>query len=570
MELPKNIADVARRLFAERFGLRDLTLVHLVTDKHPETGRPIYHVSAVPAGKFNEKAVSLSLDEAGKLVEGAPLLLFPFVPADPAAVEPVKVKIDPPVNDLRLGECDEFTETVTVTIPKAAALGKADIYFLADVTGSMGPVIAAVKAGAANILSSLAGLGDLQFGVGSYRDFPGAPASVFIHQQNVTATTADVQTAINTWSAAGGGDGPEGQFFALDQLAQPPGGSIGWRTGSKRIIVWFGDAPAHDPICKAISGLSYDITEATVTAKLVAESIEVLALGTTTGYPAALDDDPKATSSDYGVCGAPGGTSGQATRIAAATSGIYVTGVNAATIVNTIIAQLKALLTIKNVHLEAVGAIAPFVTSITPAAGYGPLDPDHEHVLKFVVSFHGGAVDCTTRDKVFTGALNVVADGVVVGRKPTKITVPACKYTYAVKFLCGTQSDCGCGCASVRPGVYATEINILNPKCKDAHVVKRFVPLVLGGAPAGREPKVVQARAVDRVTLPSGSATMDDCCRIAELLYGAEPASTMPLTVGFLEIISDQDLHVTAAYTATDLKGNGLSIDVQTVPGKLT
>ncbi len=40
---------------------------------------------------------------------------------------------------------------------------------------------------------------------------------------------------------------------------------------------------------------------------------------------------------------------------------------------------------------------------------------------------------------------------------------------------------------------------------------------------------------------------MDDCCRIAELLYGGVPGSSIPLTVGFLEIISDQELHVTAS-----------------------
>ena len=45
--------------------------------------------------------------------------------------------------------------------------------------------------------------------------------------------------------------------------------------------------------------------------------------------------------------------------------------------------------------------------------------------------------------------------------------------------------------------------------------------------------------------LPSGAATMDDCCRIAQVLYGAVPG-TMLLTIGYLEIISDEELHVTA------------------------
>ena len=39
----------------------------------------------------------------------------------------------------------------------------------------------------------------------------------------------------------------------------------------------------------------------------------------------------------------------------------------------------------------------------------------------------------------------------------------------------------------------------------------------------------------------------------------------MPLTIGFLEIVSNVQLNVTAVYTASDLKSNGLSIDVQNI-----
>jgi len=118
--------------------------------------------------------------------------------------------------------------------------------------------------------------------------------------------------------------------------------------------------------------------------------------------------------------------------------------------------------------------------------------------------------------------------------------------------------------------MYATEINILNPKCNEATIVKRFVPLVFAGAVTGREPAVATAKATERMFLPSGAATMDDCCAIAQALYGAVPGTTMPLTIGYLEIISDQDLHVTAVYTASDSEGRGLSMDVVQVQGKLT
>jgi hypothetical protein len=213
--------------------------------------------------------------------------------------------------------------------------------------------------------------------------------------------------------------------------------------------------------------------------------------------------------------------------------------------------------------------IAPFVVSITPAGGYGPLPRDKDHVLKFELTFSSDVLDCATRDRVFEGSLDVIADGAVVARKPTRITVPACKFVYSVKFVCGVQQECDCACTSVRPGVYATEINIHNYKCHDAEIEKRLIPLVLAGAAVGREPRVATQRVVDRITLPADSATMDDCCRMIELLLGAPPTGTTPLTVGFMEIVSNVELNVTAVYTASDLKSNGLSMEVETVNPRL-
>ena len=582
MQLPKNVSDTAKKRFSEHFGKREHMVVRTASDFHPETKRPIYLIVAVPANGPNEKPSELILDEEARPLDLGTLRERLFVrhitAVPPEVIHAASVKVNPAVNNLRLGECDTFKETVTVTIPKSSAVAPADIYFLADNTGSMTPAIVSVQTGASAMFSALSSLPGLQFGVGSYRDFenPGDPPSVaFQNLQPITNSTAAVTAAFGTWSATGGGDGPEAQLFALDQVAQPAGGSIGWRPGVQHIVVWFGDAPGHDPICSAVTGLPFNITESSVTAKLQANNITILALSLNdgSGYSAGLDDDPTnllgPLNPDYTVCGAPGGAPGQASRITAATGGIEVTSVDPTTIVNTIIAELKALLTIKNVHLQPVGAIVPFVTSITPAS-YGPLPADQDNVLSFEVTFNGDAADCTTRDKVFTGAIDVIVDGSVAAAKPTRITVPACKYTYGVKFLCGTQSDCACGCGPVRPGTYATEINILNPKCKEALITKRVVPLVFAGSVNGREPATVEARATDRMVLPPGAATMDDCCRIAKLLYGGVPEAPMPLTVGFLEIISDQPLHVTAVYTASDLKGNGLSVEVVPVPFQLT
>jgi hypothetical protein len=569
--------EAARRHFQQHFGRRGHRIIRTDTDNHPTRGHPIHRFLAVTLEEPNAPPVEVILDDAGHVVEVGierRRLFRRHVEQVPPHVTSAKaVTVDPAVNNLRLGECDTLRETITVTIPPEAGVVPADIYFLSDNTGSMGSTIAAVQAGASAIFAALSSNPGLQFGVGEYQDFVNVGDVAFKNLQHITNNQAAVTAAINSWVAVGGGDGPEAQLFALDQIASLS--AIGWRPGVQHIIVWIGDAPGHDPICAAASGIGYDITEASVTGKLVSGGYTVLAISVTDSstYPNGLNDDPTNLGGPlnpaYGACGAPGGTPGQATRITTATHGIVVAGIDPTTIVNNIITQLQNLLTINNVHLQPTGAIAPFVTSITPPS-YGPLPGNVQHVLPFDVTFNGAVEDCATRDRVFTGDIDVVVDGSVAAQKPTRITVPACKYTYAVKFVCGVQTDCGCACGPVRPGIYATEINILNPKCNEAKIVKRFVPLVFAGAVTGREPAVATAKATETMFLPSGGATMDDCCRIAQVLYGAVPGTAMPLTIGYLEIISDQELHVTAFYTASDSEGRGLSVDVVTVPGKLT
>jgi hypothetical protein len=282
-----------------------------------------------------------------------------------------------------------------------------------------------------------------------------------------------------------------------------------------------------------------------------------------------MDGDPTASAGNYTSAGCtPGGSSGQATRIANATGGKHVSGVAPADIVASIIDLVKAAFTIKNVKLVARGAIAQFVTSIEPGAGYGPLTPDKEHVLKFEVAFAGDAVDCKTRSQIFNGSLDVVADGATLARKPTVITVPPCQYVYAIKFVCGTAKQCDCGCGPVEAGSYATEINILNSGCRPATVETKIVPLVLSGAVLAREPKTSASRPGSRFTMPPGSATMTDCCRFTEQLLGAKSDQAQPLTIGWLQIVSSRELHVTAVYTSTGQNGC-LSTSVEVISAKL-
>jgi hypothetical protein len=236
-----------------------------------------------------------------------------------------------------------------------------------------------------------------------------------------------------------------------------------------------------------------------------------------------------------------------------------------------VVVTIPAGMAIQNVKLVPFGTIAPFVT-ISPAAGFGPFTGREPQTLTFQVVFTGPP--CTTEPQVFTGALEVVATlpaggQVVLTKKRVRITVPECEpaglYSYSVKFVCGVQEECACACSSVRPGVYATEINIYNPHPAEVVIRKLFVPVVFSGTVVGREPNVADVKAEDKIVLRPRTATMDDCCRIAALLLGGTPEGRLPVTIGFLEIVTSQELAVSAVYTATDPRSGSLSIDVEQI-----
>ena len=120
----------------------------------------------------------------------------------------------------------------------------------------------------------------------------------------------------------------------------------------------------------------------------------------------------------------------------------------------------------------------------------------------------------------------------------------------------------------VRPGVYATEINIHNYHDTRVAIRKQVLPVVLEGKPQGREPRYVRVQAQDAIVLPPNTATMDDCYRIAELLYSGAPPQPLRLMVGYLEIVSTLPLAVDAVYTVSDREGRTVAIEVRRVEGR--
>jgi hypothetical protein len=174
---------------------------------------------------------------------------------------------------------------------------------------------------------------------------------------------------------------------------------------------------------------------------------------------------------------------------------------------------------------------------------------------------------CSDPDSLQPPQIGIVQSG----RPPVVIRPPLfVLFVYSVPFVCGEAKDDCCSCAPVRSGRYSTEINIHNPGSTQAPVIKGIIPLVMAGAVVGREPSTRKPAAADAIRLPPHTATMDDCCRILELLLGAPPAAPVPLTQGILEIITTVQLDVTAVYTATS-GGSAPAIDVkQFAPRLLT
>ena len=218
-----------------------------------------------------------------------------FVPAAAASADP---GVTPATVDVTLAPGGSVV--INKLVETAEVSSNPDVMFLADTTGSMGTSIANVQSSIADIISSVRDVQPgAQFGASQYKDV--VDAFTYQLDQAITDNDTDVTNAVNTWSAGGGGDTPEAQIDALYHLATDA--NVGWRTGSSRIIAWFGDAPGHDP--------SVGHTLADASSALQATGVRIIAVDVS-----ALDQVPNESSS----------TTGQATTLADATGGLVTDG----------------------------------------------------------------------------------------------------------------------------------------------------------------------------------------------------------------------------------------------------
>jgi len=174
-----------------------------------------------------------------------------------------------------------------------ARLGRGDIFFLVDTTGSMGIAINNVRSTLSSTIVPAvdAAIADVVMGVGDFRDFPtdpyGSPGDwAFQLRQAMTSDVSAVQTALNGLRAGGGNDGPEAQVEGLFRSASGScgagGGGFGeacFRPMSHPIIVVVTDAESHNGPggANAYSGLSpTPATYSATTAALNAAGIKII------------------------------------------------------------------------------------------------------------------------------------------------------------------------------------------------------------------------------------------------------------------------------------------------------
>lgn len=372
-----------------------------------------------------------TLHAIGRLSATAALLASPLFGQ---TIDPTSINLSLPPGEL----ADSLIE---VCIP-GVDVAKADVFLLADNTASMGDPIATVQAGAALITSTLLGrVGtDIRVGVGNYNDVPPFVPNPFTLQQPITDDETAIIDAINDWTAQAGGDVAESQFYAMHRLVVDP--AVNWRPDAKRIIVWFGDSPAHDPICGPLLQLygepPVDLTEAVLISELQGAGpfggTTVIAISTPFSVliPDALNNDPLGPGGIFGIdyteLGCPqNGVAGQADRIAGATAGISITIPTPREIVDVILDSIDSILTEVTVTAVPFGDIAPFVDVITPPEFVVQLPQDEElsECVTFNVAWEGPP--CTEDQYEFTGGINIFVNGNLAGTVDVTISQAECE-----------------------------------------------------------------------------------------------------------------------------------------------
>jgi hypothetical protein len=179
-----------------------------------------------------------------------------------------------------------FTDTISVggtaDISKTGVISAgtpttatADVMFIVDTTGSMGPAITQVDAALSDTVAQLSAFGTIATGAAQYKDKTNDGYDAFDYQldQAITTNSTLTQNAIGAFTASGGGDDPEQGLFALQSATTDP--ATAWEAGAKKIEVIVGDAPSHDTAHPIAAG---GVSVGSVATTLVENGVTLIAL----------------------------------------------------------------------------------------------------------------------------------------------------------------------------------------------------------------------------------------------------------------------------------------------------
>lgn len=153
--------------------------------------------------------------------------------------------------------------------------GDLDLALVIDTTGSMGDDIAQVRSYATELVRTTSEVTkSARFALVTYRDHPEHTGSDIDYSsridQSFTAEAGVVQSAVDSLTVDGGGDRSESVHSGMMAAI-----GLEWRPGVKKILVWLGDAPPHEP--EPVTGLTADDV---VEAAFEVDPVEVYAIDT--------------------------------------------------------------------------------------------------------------------------------------------------------------------------------------------------------------------------------------------------------------------------------------------------
>lgn len=151
------------------------------------------------------------------------------------------------------GQSGSYSGETTVQLSDSPVSGEVDVFFVIDSSESMSSFLGLTQFIIPVVANNLIGNNpamDFHWGLADYRDFTdGEPyASQGLNmRQTLTHSVTDLQTALNSITATGGGDIPEQSFAALKNVAEGWLDDYDGRNDAQRLLVWAGDAPANEP-----------------------------------------------------------------------------------------------------------------------------------------------------------------------------------------------------------------------------------------------------------------------------------------------------------------------------------